>query len=62
MKRDEFINHYVDGMKKHLQHVLPQEAPERRMIEITRRQHHHDVNFLQQLIIKEGEHDKEKGT
>lgn len=46
IKKHEFIERYTGWLQKHLQEVLPPEASEFRMVEITRRQHHHDVNHL----------------
>lgn len=46
IKKEEFINQYLTWMRSHLGEVLPPEASEFRMVEVTRRQHHHDVNHL----------------
>lgn len=46
IKRETFVKQYLRWLESHLQAVLPEEASEFRMVEITRRQHHHDVNHL----------------
>lgn len=53
IKKEEFINQYLTWMRSHLEEVLPSEASEFRMVEVTRRQHHHDVNHL--LAMMKGE-------
>lgn len=50
VKKEQFIKEYTTWVKQHLNDVLPDEASEFRMIELTRRQHHHDVNCLLKLM------------
>lgn len=52
IKRDKFIEQYTTWLKSHLVEILPEEATEFRMVELARRQHHHDVNHL--LAVMKG--------
>lgn len=50
ISQEEFIKYYCRWLANQLKEVLPEKASEFRMLEIARRQHHHDVKHLLQRI------------
>lgn len=46
IKREQFVDRYVNWLRFRMREVLPAEASPYRMMEIARRQHHSDVREL----------------